>query len=88
MIHTKNNLYLYLGISDERFEKKIKPFMDNLFSKGGKVDQALMAVENNTDLHLEEVAYCCYCIGHSAALHEVNVKTGGLAKRFGLLSNE
>lgn len=82
---SSDNLYKYLGISDERFQYRITPFMDKLIGKGGPLDLMLLAVEQNHDLHEGEKIYCAFCIGRCAATAEIDNKTGGLAKRFGLL---
>jgi hypothetical protein len=81
-----NKLYVLLGISEMRFEKIIKPFMDDLMSRrGNKADTILIAIEQNHNLFPEEIAYCSYCVGRMAATADINNKTGGLARRFGLI---
>jgi len=56
-------LYQFLGIKEEEYENRIQPFMRSLFHKGGKVDQALLAIETNLDLTHAESVYCAYEVG-------------------------
>jgi hypothetical protein len=53
----------FLGIDDERYMNKINPLMNGLIGKGGKVDIALMVIENNKELTVIEKIYCAYEIG-------------------------
>lgn len=55
-------IYTFLGITDDAFTIRIKPFLSHLMSKGGKVDQALLAIETS-HLNQTERLYCAYEVG-------------------------
>jgi hypothetical protein len=80
-----NGLYLYLGISQTSFDTAIVPVMDEIKNSGMKVDMALLKIEQNKKLSPIEKMYCSYAIGRVIGINEVNIKTGGLAKRLGLV---
>jgi hypothetical protein len=76
-------LHHYLGITQERFDGRITPFMNNLMAKGMKADLAMLKIESS-DMHLIEKVYCAYLIGRVVGIDEVNKRTMGLAKRLGV----
>jgi len=79
-----NNLYGYLGITEERFISHITPMIDGITASGMKVDMALLKIEQDKKLSPIEKIYCSYAIGRVIGIDEVNKKTLGLAKRLGL----
>jgi hypothetical protein len=71
------NLYKLLGISDERFEVVITPFMNELCAKGEQADLALLSVEEHKTMTKIEKIYCAYAIGRMCAIEEMKTKLPG-----------
>lgn len=67
-------IYTYLGISEDKFKDKVKPFLSNLMNKGGKTDQVLLAIEA-ADLDECEKIYCAYEVGIKVGCHPRMHKT-------------
>jgi hypothetical protein len=84
MDETLKTLQDMLGISDERFQTKITPFMNKTFEKELKLDVALLGVESNKDLNQIEKIYCAYAIGRVVGIDEVTGKARAVAAKLGL----
>lgn len=74
------NLYTYLGITEDRFETKIKPLMNDIAAKNQKVDLSLLRIEQS-DLSSIEKMYCSYAIGRVIGMNEVASKAKGILKK-------
>lgn len=78
-------LYKYLGITEEQFSGKITPVMNELTSKGMKVDTALLKIGEDKRLNDIERIYCAYAIGRVVGIDEIKGKVSGIAKKLGLV---
>jgi len=78
-----NGLHQFLGISQERFDTKIAPMMNEITRTGMKVDLALLKIEKSGLSQIEK-QYCSYAIGRVVGIDEINKRSLGLARKLGL----
>jgi hypothetical protein len=81
----EKNLYIFMGITEDRYDRVITPFMEETTKKSRVADVALLAICHNTVLDTVEKAYCSYCIGRLCGLEEINNRSRGLLGKMGLI---
>jgi hypothetical protein len=56
-------IYSFLGITDDEFRNKIKPYLDSIVKKGGPIDLILLKINTYESLGNLGKIYCAYEVG-------------------------